>query len=298
MSRPGSRALLGVLAWLAACGGGSTEDPCRLPRGGAGFLFYAAVTGADYDIRAVMLDGRCDQLVAAGPGDDLYPAVSATSGALAWSGIRGGTNRIIVRSDLAAADRVLETGAALSTSPALSPDGLTVLFEHRPPLDTSDLGTVPVAGGAVTLLVSGSGNDAGPAYSPDGQTVYFVSNRSGADEIWRASAPAWTPEQVTTGAAVVGRPAVSGDGLLLAYGRASQATGGTVVLRVLATGAERVLSDEGDSEPAFPASGGLIAVRTTRWGGTDIALLEVSDGTVSRRLTNGATLVGTPAFPR
>jgi len=295
--RQASSALLGALLWLAACGG-SNPDPCRLPNGGTGFLFYAEQSGPDYDLRAVKLDGTCDQLVVSGAGDDLFPAVSSASGALAWSGIREGTNRILVRSGLTASTRVLDTGPDLATAPTLSPDGLTVAFELRPALGTSDLYTVPVAGGTPTPLVEGPGNDAGPAYSPDGQTIYFVSNRTGANEIWKASAPAWVPTQVTTGAAVVGRPAVSGDGRLLAYARASDVSGTKVLLRDLQSGDERVMSDEGDSEPAFPATGSTVAVRSTRFGLTDILLLDVATGAVVKRLTTGATLVGTPAFPR
>lgn len=295
-------------------GGACVADPCAIPPGGAGFLAYAASSGADYDLRAVRVDGTCDQLLAAGPGDDLAPSWNAAAGRLAWGGTRDGTARVVVMDLADRVQHVLQTGTALATAPALSPDGASVLFEHRVLAARSpDVYRVPAAGGAVVaILYDAAVAEAGPVYGTGALLgeIFYVSNQSGVPEVWRSPATGVTPPappqgRVTSGSALpdnglLGRPALSADGRWLAYTRASATPGSAskIVLHDLQDGSERTLSDHGDSEPAFSPDGARLAVRTTRFGLTDVVLLDVGTGDLVRRLTDGTRLVGTPTFPR
>ena len=89
----------------------------------------------------------------------------------------------------------------------VSPDGRTIALDLL-----GDLYTLPIAGGRATRITDGPAWDAQPRWSPDGRSLVFVSDRSGADNLWIADAdgrnaravtrtewygyasPEWTPE--------------------------------------------------------------------------------------------------------
>ena len=60
-----------------------------------------------------------------------------------------------------------------------SPDGRTLVFDLL-----GDLYTLPIGGGSATRITSGQAFDAMPRYSPDGRHIAFVSDRSGASNLW------------------------------------------------------------------------------------------------------------------
>lgn len=290
-------------------GGGCVAAPCTIPAGGGDFLAYADLRSGDFEIRAVRVDGSCDQLVGSGPGYDLQPWWSATADLLAWTGERDGNKRVVLQ-PIGGAQRVLDTGPALATGAVLSPDGTLVAFERLAVgAFRADVYLVPAAGGTPVALETPppASNDAGPvfSFSAQGNFLYFISDRSGASEIWRVAVTAAgvataAPEKVTTGSLLVGRPTVSADGKLLAWASSNGIAFPKVIVRDLTTGAERILSDQADSEPAFPAAGPLIAVRTGRFDLShgDVVLLDATTGLLVNRLTDGTATVGSPAFPR
>jgi len=65
----------------------------------------------------------------------------------------------------------------------VSPDGQTLVFDLL-----GDLYTLPIAGGKATRITSDQGFDAMPVFSPDGKRIAFVSDRSGASNLWVADA--------------------------------------------------------------------------------------------------------------
>ncbi|MBK9516130.1 MAG: PD40 domain-containing protein [Anaeromyxobacter sp.] len=323
----GPQAVCDYQPTLVTCGAGQVcqagaciVDPCPLTPAGAGFLLYAAWGGVvnGYDLRAVRLDGTCDQLVVTAPGDDLSPSWDAGTGRLVWTGSRGGVGRLVTMDLHDRVERVLDTGPHLPASPTLTPDGTAVVYEDRAfrsPTSlqtTSDLFKIPFAGGAPVQLVANLDvplqSDSGPAFAPDGQWLYFVrtvfsTSPQGVESttilLMRASSSGTGALVLATVNTLIGRVAVSGDGTRLAYAVASTTPGSfsRIVLRSLVAVESRVLSDQGDSEPAFPAGGDRLAVRTTRHGLPEVVLLDLASGAEVQRLTTGA-VAGTPAFPR
>src|SRR5947207_13640228 len=63
-------------------------------------------------------------------------------------------------------------------SPAISPDGHTVVFEYR-----GNLWKVPATGGGATALTVGADYNTRPVWSPDGSRIAFASERNGNFEV-------------------------------------------------------------------------------------------------------------------
>ena len=72
-----------------------------------------------------------------------------------------------------------ETSEGTWLSLDVSPDGKTIVFELL-----GDLYTMPIGGGAATRITSGPGFDSQPRWSPDGKRIVFLSDRSGAENVW------------------------------------------------------------------------------------------------------------------
>src|SRR5574341_1348231 len=61
----------------------------------------------------------------------------------------------------------------------VSPDGQRIVFEVL-----GDLYTMPIGGGTATRVTSGPAFDSQPRWSPDGKRIVFLSDRSGAENVW------------------------------------------------------------------------------------------------------------------
>ena len=73
----------------------------------------------------------------------------------------------------------LKTNEGTWTSVDVSPDGSTIVFDMM-----GDLYTIPMSGGKATQITRGLAFDQHPRYSPDGKKILFVSDKSGAENLW------------------------------------------------------------------------------------------------------------------
>ena len=73
----------------------------------------------------------------------------------------------------------LNTNEGTWTSVDISPDGKTIIFDMM-----GDLYSIPAEGGKATQLTRGLAFDQHPRYSPDGKKILFVSDKSGAENLW------------------------------------------------------------------------------------------------------------------
>ncbi|AKM11546.1 hypothetical protein AB433_04995 [Croceicoccus naphthovorans] len=94
-------------------------------------------------------------------------------------------------------------------SPDISPDGRTIVFEML-----GDIYLLDRKGGKARPILTGMAFDSQPVFSPDGKRIVFVSDRSGAENIWVAGADGRHPRQVTLydGNTVFTSPVWSADG--------------------------------------------------------------------------------------
>lgn len=77
-------------------------------------------------------------------------------------------------------------------TPALSPDGSQLAFEHA-----GDLWIVDSQGGVARRLTSHEASDRRPVFSRDGSTIAFASSRSGSTQVWTMPVTGGRPTQLT-----------------------------------------------------------------------------------------------------
>lgn len=119
--------------------------------------------------------------------------------------------------DLAALDRV--------SSPALSPDGRVVVFAKRQiDKELTKAGTSLYVRNLLTRdlappkrLTPEGWNVNSPSFSPDGQTVYFLSGKSGSQQLYAIPVAGGEPRQLTGFALDVGSYRISPDGSRVAF---------------------------------------------------------------------------------
>lgn len=61
----------------------------------------------------------------------------------------------------------------------VSPDGSTIAFDLL-----NDIYVMPAAGGIATAILSGPATQRSPQFSPDGKSLVYLSDESGADNLW------------------------------------------------------------------------------------------------------------------
>jgi Tol biopolymer transport system component len=76
----------------------------------------------------------------------------------------------------------------------VSSDGQTMVFDLL-----GDLYTMPAAGGEARRIIGGISFESQPKCSPDGKKIVFLSDRSGAENVWVANADGSEPKAVTKG---------------------------------------------------------------------------------------------------
>ncbi|MGE5487351.1 MAG: prolyl oligopeptidase family serine peptidase [bacterium] len=90
--------------------------------------------------------------------------------------------------------------------PQLSPDGLTVAFtvqtiNEAENSSSTQIWTVPLAGGSPRQLTTTGSMNTRPRWSPDSREIAFISDRSGTPQVWLMAADGSNAHQVTDVAA-------------------------------------------------------------------------------------------------
>ena len=173
--------------------------PELLPFGENGVSFSISSTGRlvysaqfrDANIRRLSLsgpDGRDAEPLVPSTFDDHTSDYSPNGKRLAFASTRSGAEEIFVaNADGANPVQVTSTGGAMCSNPRWSPDGRTILFHAR--RDRSvDLFLLDPDSGKLDRLTDDPAWDGQANWSRDGRTIYFLSGRTGQNEIWKMPA--------------------------------------------------------------------------------------------------------------
>lgn len=76
----------------------------------------------------------------------------------------------------------------------ISPEGQTIVFDLL-----GDIYTLPIGGGEAKRVIGGISFESQPKYSPDGKQIVFLSDRSGAENVWISDADGSNPRALTKG---------------------------------------------------------------------------------------------------
>ena len=143
----------------------------------------------------------------------------------------------------------------------VSRNGEQIVFEM-----VGDLYTLPIRGGRATRIVGGNAFESQPRYSPDGTRVAYISDASGADNIWLANVDGSNARALTKrSAATMQSPAWSPDGKSLYVTTGEQGARIAEIFRVdAATGVETRVIENSNGAPAplvsSPAPGAYSAM--------------------------------------
>ena len=104
---------------------------------------------------------------------------AAIIGTVAFAAVPG-----VAQTRQASTERLrFEAREATWMAPDVSPDGRTILFDLL-----GDIYALDAAGGTARPLLTGDAFETQPVFSPDGKQIAFISDKSGAANLWVANA--------------------------------------------------------------------------------------------------------------
>lgn len=265
-------------------------------------IFASQHTGAS-ELYLMNLNTRqVSQLTNTGRGH-FTPATAAQAQTVAFAAREGSNSELFTatissdwrtRRPLLTAVNRLTVNAIDEFMPTLSADGGLMAFASGDGIElmfTNGQGRHVLVAPPASPLV-----DFAPAISPDGRHVAFISNRSGAREIWLANTATGELRQMTGGGEVIGGLSWSGDSQQIVFTTTATVSklGGIAIANV-SHGTFRVLTQNGDNEPAISPSGTRIIFTSQRDGDPELYMFNLNTGAVER-LTSHQGIVGSAVF--
>lgn len=185
-----------------------------------------------------------------------------------------------IAADSDAAPEMLPTEGGDLFNPSVSSDGRIVVEEVE---QDSDIWRTDLTGGVSEPLIRSTSDDYEPAYSPDGKQLAFVSQRSGAPELWFAPLDGEARRVTRLTGPDIRQISWSADGARLAF--VTEEDGASAIYVVDAAGGKQVRvsgSSPGDHPIGWSAGGKALMILAPDTGQWWLKELSIPDGTRRR----------------
>jgi WD40 repeat protein len=153
------------------------------PKSAAGKLVYSSDRDGNFEVYLADSLAAVSRRITNSNAEDAHPALSADGSMIVFASNRSGAPRLWSVPVPAPGASTFDVPVALATgsapeipegAPAWSPDGATLAFSSARS-GTSQIFTMPAAGGNAVELTTDAGGAFSPAWSGDGQTIYYLS---------------------------------------------------------------------------------------------------------------------------
>ncbi len=234
-------------------------------------------------------DGANQQQVA-GVGSALGPVWHPNGTTVAFTEMLDDGTQVVVRDLLRGTARRFTQDPGSNSSPAISPDGRTLVFSSGS--DGTDLFSTPLDGSTAPYRVTvGRGTtNSQPTFAPDGRRIAFTTSRLGRPEIYITDSDGANPELLTTSGfgdqLYRADPAWSPDGRFVAF--STQIEGrfqiATIGLRDRAVKQHTI--DGVNEDPSWAPDARHVVFTSSRTGSKQLWVLDTESGRL-RQLTQG-----------
>ena len=146
-------------------------------------------------------------------------------------------------------------------------------------------------------LIASTFLDADAQLSPDGRHVVFLSDRTGADEIWKANSDGSTPMQLTFLSSYCGTPRWSGSGREIIFSAEPQGNADLFVISADG-GQPRQLTTDSSNEtaPNYSRDGRWIYFASDRGGSWNVWKMPAEGGPATQVTRNGGFFASESPF--
>jgi len=226
----------------------------------------------------------------------MSPAWSPDGQWFAYVSFEQDISAIYLQSTRTGERRRISARAGVNGSPAFSPDGKKLALTLSGSSGNLDVYILDLATQGLTRVTDDPAIDTEATWSPDGKFLYFMSDRGGAPQIYRAEArERGAAKRITFNVGQAMRPRVSPDGTQLAM-ITREGGGDKVAVLDLASNQARTLSRGSlDESPSFAPNGAQIIFAGRDRSGATLATVSV-DGQVTQRLKSDQGEVRDPVW--
>lgn len=144
----------------------------------------------------------------------------------------------------------------------LSPDGNTIVFDLL-----GDIYTMPATGGTAKQIIGGISFESQPRFSPDGKKIVYISDRSGAENLWTCDPDGSNAKAMTKGRnQMFISPSWTPDGEYVIASRTGEAIGTFSLMMYHRDGGSGVTIGPPDPPLPPPGSGQPVLPRQSKYG--------------------------------
>ncbi len=290
--------------WLVPATGGAAH---RLTTDGAAdfapawssddrMIYFASYRDGTLALWRIPVAGGRLERVTLGTGSESEPSISSDGSRLLHSTVDVQIDFVL--RDLATGTESVLPESRLRASPALAPDGSSLVYSARGVGGRTDLWVQSLdrgkPSGPVRQLTEQTGTVSHPEFSPDGRWVAYYRVADGQRDVWIVPAAGGAPVRFTDGPANEMEPAWSPDGRWIAYS-SDQGGGNRLWIAPVSAGRpsgparQLTRGPTSDFDPQWSPDGRRIAFLGNTAKSQEVYLLELEGAAEPQQLTTGAS---------